>query len=151
MEHMLWNAGLWIECVQEFQYWMWGLHPIVRCHRSRWAWWQLYRWVVFCLSWAWTFVRVASRLCEHWYNLEEFILEKLKLTQHVHEKGKLRCLTNSISQPKLKIFPIWIILISNDLSKSWGRSAWCKSYLCIFIRFYCWGYSLYSTNDTSGK
>jgi hypothetical protein len=62
MEHQLSNAGLSIESVPEFQYWMWRLRPIVGCRRSRWAWWQLYRWVVCCLSWAWTYVRVASRV-----------------------------------------------------------------------------------------
>jgi hypothetical protein len=47
MEHKLSDAGPSIESVPEFQYWKWRLHPIVGCHRSRWAWWQLYRWVIW--------------------------------------------------------------------------------------------------------
>jgi hypothetical protein len=66
ISYQLSNAGLSIESVPEFQYWMWRLRPIVGCLMCGWAWWQLYRWVVCCLSWAWTCVRVASRVSWVW-------------------------------------------------------------------------------------
>jgi hypothetical protein len=71
MEHRLWNAGLSIDSVPDFQYWKWRLCLIVGCRRSRWVWWQLYRWVVCCLSWAWTYVRVTSRVSWVWCPDEE--------------------------------------------------------------------------------
>jgi hypothetical protein len=37
MEHQLSNAGISIDSVPEFQYWMWRLRSIVGCRRSKWA------------------------------------------------------------------------------------------------------------------
>jgi hypothetical protein len=84
------------------------------------------------------------RLHEHRHNLKEGLLEKSKLDPHAYEEGRrvgwnearilesesisrqkkykelanMACLTNPISQPSLDILPIWIPLISNEVSKS---------------------------------
>jgi hypothetical protein len=39
------------------------------------------------------------------------------------ELAHIMCLTNQISHPSLDISPIWILLISNEVSNSQGRSA----------------------------
>jgi hypothetical protein len=86
-------------------------------------------------------------LREHKYHLREGLLEKSKLAQHAYEEGHrvgweearileiesnsryrkykesahMACLTNPISQPSSDISPIWIPLISNEVSNSQGR------------------------------
>jgi hypothetical protein len=87
---------------------------------------------------------LAVRLRELKHNLREGLLEKAKLAQHAYEEGHrvgwdearildiesnsryrkykesahMACLTNLISQPSLDISPIWIPLISDDLTYS---------------------------------
>jgi hypothetical protein len=82
------------------------------------------------------------RLRKHRHNLKEGLLEKSKLAQHAYEErhtvgwddarileiesksryrkykesAHMACLTNQISQPSLDISPIWIPLISNEVS-----------------------------------
>jgi hypothetical protein len=91
---------------------------------------------------------LAVRLREHRHNLEQGRLEKSKLAQHAYEEGHrigwddarvleiesnsrcrkykelahMACLINPISQPNLDISPIWILLISNEVSNSQRRS-----------------------------
>jgi hypothetical protein len=81
------------------------------------------------------------------HNLKEGLLEKSKLAQHAYEEGHrvgwdearilkiesnsryrrykksahMACLTNPISQPSLDISPIWIPLISDEVSNSTGE------------------------------
>jgi hypothetical protein len=88
------------------------------------------------------------QLCEHRHNLKEGLLEKSKLTQHAYEEGHrvawddariletesnsryrkytesahMACLTEPISQHRLDISPIWIPLISYEVSISHRRS-----------------------------
>jgi hypothetical protein len=88
------------------------------------------------------------RLREHRHNLQQGLLEKSKLAQHAYEEGhrvgwddarvleiesnsryrkykdsaRMACLINPISQPSLDISPIWIPLISNEVSNSQRRS-----------------------------
>jgi predicted GIY-YIG superfamily endonuclease len=87
---------------------------------------------------------LAVRLREHRQNLQQGLLEKSKLAQHAYEEdhrvgwddarildiennsryrkykesAHMVCLTNAISQPSLDISPIWIPLISNEVSNS---------------------------------
>jgi hypothetical protein len=87
---------------------------------------------------------LAMWLHEHRHNLKEVLLEKSKLAQHAYDEGHkvgwdearileiesnsryrkykesahMACLTNPISQPSLNISPLWIPLISNEVSKS---------------------------------
>jgi hypothetical protein len=87
------------------------------------------------------------QLREHKHNLREGLLEKSKLAQHAYEEGHrvgwdearileiesnsryrkykesahVTNLTNQISQPSLDISPIWIPLISDEVSNSQGR------------------------------
>jgi hypothetical protein len=90
------------------------------------------------------------RLREHRHNLKEGLLEKSKVAQHAYEEGHrigwdeakvleiesnsryrkykesahMACLTNPISQPSLDISPIWISLVSNEVTKTQRRSVW---------------------------
>jgi hypothetical protein len=83
-----------------------------------------------------------------WHNLKEVLLEKSKLSQHAYEEGhRVGCdgarileiesnsryrkykesahmayLTNPFTQPSLDISPIWIPLISNEVTNSQRRS-----------------------------
>jgi hypothetical protein len=83
-------------------------------------------------------------LCEHRHNQKEGLVEKSNLAHPACEEGHrvgwdearileiesnskyrkykesayVACLTNPISQPSLGISPIWIPLISNDVSNS---------------------------------
>jgi hypothetical protein len=85
---------------------------------------------------------LVPRLREHKHNLQQGLLEKSKLAQHAYEEGHrvgwdevrileiesisryrkykesahMVCLTNKISQPNLDISPMWIPLISNEVS-----------------------------------
>jgi hypothetical protein len=80
----------------------------------------------------------------HRHNLQQRLLEKSKLAQRAYEENHMvgwnedrnlefssnsrykkykesahmACLTNPISQPSLDISPIWIPLISNEISNS---------------------------------
>jgi hypothetical protein len=91
---------------------------------------------------------LAVRLREHRHNLKEGLLEKSKLAQHANEDGHtvgwdeariaeiesnsryrkykelahIACSTDPISQPSINISPIWIPLMSNEVSNSEGRS-----------------------------
>jgi hypothetical protein len=88
---------------------------------------------------------LAVRLREHRHNLQQGLLEKSKLAQHAYEEGhrvgwddarvleiesnsryrkykELACLINPISQPSLDSSPIWIPLISNEVSNSQRNS-----------------------------
>jgi hypothetical protein len=91
---------------------------------------------------------LAMRLHEHTHNVKEGLLEKSKLAQHAYEEGHrihwdesrileiqsknrykkykesahMACLTNLISPPSLDISPIWIPLISNEVTNSQRRS-----------------------------
>jgi hypothetical protein len=84
------------------------------------------------------------QLHEHRHSLKEGLLKKSKLAQHAYEQGyrvgwdddrileiesnsryrkykesaHMVCLTNPISQPSLDISPIWIPLMSNEVSNS---------------------------------
>jgi hypothetical protein len=88
------------------------------------------------------------RLHEHRHNLKEGLLERSKLALHAYEEGHrvawdnprileiesnsryskykesahMACLTNPISQPSLHISPIWIPIISNEVTNSHRRS-----------------------------
>jgi hypothetical protein len=90
---------------------------------------------------------LAVRIWEHRHNLKEGILDKSKLAQHAYEEGHrvgwdeprvleiesnrmyrkykesahMACLINLISQPSLDISPLWICLISKEVSKSKGK------------------------------
>jgi hypothetical protein len=92
---------------------------------------------------------LAMRLHEHRHNLKEGLLEKSKLPQLAYEEGHrvgwdearileiesnsryrkykesahLACLTHPIRQPSLDISPIWIPLISNEVTNSQRRFA----------------------------
>jgi predicted GIY-YIG superfamily endonuclease len=85
---------------------------------------------------------IAVRLREHRHNIQQGLLEKSKLAQHTYEEGHsvscgearvleiesnsrnrkykesthMTSLTNTISQPSLDISPIWIPLISNEVT-----------------------------------
>jgi hypothetical protein len=91
---------------------------------------------------------LAVRLREHGHKLQEGLLEKSNLAQHAYEVGHgvgwddarvleiesnskyrkykksahMACLTNPISQPSLAISPIWIPLVSNEVSNLQRRS-----------------------------
>jgi hypothetical protein len=78
---------------------------------------------------------LAVRLREHKHNLKEGLLEKSKLTQHAYEEAGMKLgfwklkatggignTRNPISQSSLDISPIWIPLISDEVSNSQGRS-----------------------------
>jgi hypothetical protein len=84
----------------------------------------------------------------HEHNLKESLLEKSKLAQHSYEEGRrigwenarileiesnsryrkykesvhMACLTNQISQHSLHTYPIWIPLISSEVTNSQRRS-----------------------------
>jgi hypothetical protein len=90
---------------------------------------------------------LAMWLHEHRHNLQQGLLEKSKLAQHAYEEGHrigwddagileiesnsrytkykesvhMACLANPISQTSLDISPIWIPLISNEVSNSQRR------------------------------
>jgi predicted GIY-YIG superfamily endonuclease len=89
---------------------------------------------------------LAVRIREHRHNLKEGLLDKSKLTQHANEghrvgwdearileiesnnryrkykeSAHMACLTNRISQPSLVISPLWIPLISKEVSQSKGK------------------------------
>jgi hypothetical protein len=92
---------------------------------------------------------LAMLLREHGHSLQQGLLEKSKLAQHAYEEGhrvgwdearileieshsrhrkskestRVACLTNLISQPSVDISPIWIPLISNEVSNAQRRSA----------------------------
>jgi hypothetical protein len=83
-------------------------------------------------------------LYEHRHNLKEGLLEKSKLAQHAYEEGHrvgwdesrileieshsrykkykelahMACSVNPIKQPSLDISPIWIPLVSNEVTNS---------------------------------
>jgi hypothetical protein len=87
---------------------------------------------------------LAVRLREHKHNFKEGLIEKSKLAQHAYEEdhkvmwdearvlevesnsryrkykesAHMACSTNPISQPSLDISPIWIPLISDEVTKS---------------------------------
>jgi hypothetical protein len=73
---------------------------------------------------------LAVRLPEHTHNLKEEgcrvdldearILESESIIRQrkYKELAHMSCLTNPISQPSLDIFPIWILLISNEVTNS---------------------------------
>jgi hypothetical protein len=91
--------------------------------------------------------RVALSTQAH---LQQGLLEKSKLAQHAYEEGHwigwndvrileiesnsryrkykelahMACLPNPISQPSLDISPIWIPLVSNEVSNSQRKSVW---------------------------
>jgi hypothetical protein len=90
---------------------------------------------------------LAVQIREHRHNLKEGLLDKSKLAQHAYEEGHrvgwdeatileiesnsrygkykesahMACVTNPISQPSLDISPLWIPLISKEVSKSKGK------------------------------
>jgi hypothetical protein len=89
---------------------------------------------------------LAVQIREHRHNLKEGLLEKSKLAQHAYEGHRvgwdearfleiesnsryrkyeelthMACLTNRISRPSLDISPLWISLISKEVSKSKGK------------------------------
>jgi hypothetical protein len=81
-------------------------------------------------------------LRQHWHNLQQGVLEKSKLAQRAYEEvirvswdeagileiesnsryrkykesAHVACLTNPIRQPSLDISPVWIPLMSNEVS-----------------------------------
>jgi hypothetical protein len=85
-----------------------------------------------------------EQLLEHRHNLQQDLLEKSKPASHAYEEGHrigwddarildiesnsryrkykesahMACVTNPISQPSVGISPIWIPLISNEVSTS---------------------------------
>jgi hypothetical protein len=87
---------------------------------------------------------LSVRLREHRHHLQQGLLEKSKLAQHAYEEGHrlgwddarildiernsryrkykesahMTCLTNPISQTTSDISPIWIPLVSNDITNS---------------------------------
>jgi hypothetical protein len=87
---------------------------------------------------------LAMWLCEYRHDLKEGLLEKSKVVQRAYEEGHrvgcdearileiesnsryrkykesahVACLTNPISHPSLDITPIWIPLISNEVTNS---------------------------------
>jgi hypothetical protein len=87
------------------------------------------------------------RIREHRHNLKEGLLDKSKLAQQAYEEdhrvgwdearvieiesnsryrkykesAHVACLRNTISQPSLDISPLWIPLISKEVSKSKGK------------------------------
>jgi predicted GIY-YIG superfamily endonuclease len=91
---------------------------------------------------------LAVRLGEHRHNLQQGHLEKSNLFQHAYEEGNrvgwddarileiesnsryrkykesayMACLTNPISQQSLDISPMWIPLITNEVSNPRRRS-----------------------------
>jgi hypothetical protein len=91
---------------------------------------------------------LAVRFREHIHNLQHGLLEKSKLAQYAYEEvhrirwddarileiesnsryrkykesAHMACSTNPISQTSLDISPIWIPLISNEVSSSQRRS-----------------------------
>jgi hypothetical protein len=91
-------------------------------------------------------------LREHRHNLKEGLIEKSKLAQHrvswdevrileIESNSRYRkykelvhmaCLTNPIGQPSSDISPIWISLISNEVTNSQRRSV-CDRF---FMGFY---------------
>jgi hypothetical protein len=100
---------------------------------------------------------LALRLRENRHNLRQGLLEKSKLAQHANEGGNwvggddarvleiasnsrcrkykesahMTCLTNPSSQPSLDISPIWIPLISNEISNSQRRYVWRNRFLIL--------------------
>jgi hypothetical protein len=46
----------------------------------------------------------------------------------------MTCLTNPISQLSLDVSPIWVPLISNEVSKLQGRSAWSNRFFMCFYK-----------------
>jgi hypothetical protein len=88
---------------------------------------------------------LAVWLREHRHNLQQGLLEKSKLPQHAYEEGhrigldddrilevesnsryrkykeSAHMASNPISQPSLDISPIWIPLVSIEVSNSQGR------------------------------
>ncbi|PNF42699.1 hypothetical protein B7P43_G14177 [Cryptotermes secundus] len=91
---------------------------------------------------------LAVRLRKHRHNVKEGLLEKSKLAQHAYEEGHrvgwdeakildieshiryrkykeaahMACSANPISQPSLDFSPIWIPIISNEVTNSHRRS-----------------------------
>jgi hypothetical protein len=109
---------------------------------------------------------LGVRLREHTHNIKEGLIENSKLAQNAYEEGRwigwnearilecenngsygkykesshMACLTNRISKPSLGISPIWITLISHEVSNSHGRSVWSDKFLTGCIRVYSRGF-----------
>jgi hypothetical protein len=117
---------------------------------------------------------LAVRLREYRQNLKKGLLQKSKLAQHASkvdwdearileiesntkyrkykELAHMACLINPISQPSLDISPIWIPVISDEVTNSQKRS------ICVFSRVPPWFlsfqfrvFSFYSLDGVSGK
>jgi hypothetical protein len=104
---------------------------------------------------------LALQLYEHRHNLKDGLLEKSKLAPHAYKGGHrvgwdearileiqsnrryrkykewahMVCLTDLISQPSLYIAPIYIPLISNEVSNSQGISVDLTDSLWVSIWF----------------
>jgi hypothetical protein len=63
----------------------------------------------------------------------------------------MECLTNPISQPSLDTSPIWIPLISNEVSNSKGTSVWSDRFFMGFCKILVPGFSFYSRDGASGR
>jgi hypothetical protein len=60
-------------------------------------------------------------------------------------------LTNPISQHSFDISPIWIPLISNEVSKSQGKLAWSDIFFIGFYKILGPGVQFYSTDGASDR
>jgi hypothetical protein len=70
--------------------------------------------------------KMAQHACEegHRVGLDEarvLEIESNSTYRKYKESAHMACLTNPISQPSLDISPLWIPLISKDVSKSKGK------------------------------
>jgi hypothetical protein len=111
---------------------------------------------------------LAVRLREHRHNLQQGLIEKSKLTQRAYEEGHrvgsddarileiennsryrqykesahMARLANPISQHSVDISPIWIPLISNEVTNLQRRSVRCDRFSM---------FNFYPTDGTSGR
>jgi hypothetical protein len=67
------------------------------------------------------------------------------------ESAHMASLINRISQPSLDISPIWISLISNEVSNSQRRSVWRDKIFLSFHKVQSRVFRFYSTDGASGR